>query len=145
MRVVVDKDEEGRDKLGFQFLGRTGHTKAGEVAGGSPESKRRSSPRPKLPSAARSQCRWRRSSFPTNVCEAGLAPGLRIFAGAVCTRAGRGLLRRRGRHERGCGPSPLPSPASMSASMSASTKFPSSAAAYFGGVKSALLSVSRSC
>ena len=31
--------------------------------------------------------------------------------------------------------------ASMSASMSASTKFPSSAAAYFGGVKSALLSV----
>jgi len=48
VRVVVDKDEQGRDKLGFQFLEgpiTPKPEKLPQVA--KPKAKRRSSPRPK--------------------------------------------------------------------------------------------------
>ena len=47
VRVVVDKDEEGRDKLGFQFLEGPVTPKPEKLPAVRPKAKRRSSPRPK--------------------------------------------------------------------------------------------------
>ncbi len=61
VRVIVDKDEQGRDKLGFQFLDGPVTPKPEKLPAVRPKPKRRSSPRPK-PSAARCRrCRWPRS------------------------------------------------------------------------------------
>src|SRR4029077_3493438 len=94
------------------------------------------------PSAARSRkCRWRRSSFPTNVCEAGLFRPAFAFSQAQYAHApGAGFCEGEGAMREVADKSASKF-ASMSAFMSAPTKFPSSVAAYFGGVKSALLSV----
>jgi ATP-dependent Clp protease ATP-binding subunit ClpA len=47
VRVIVDKDEEGRDKLGFQFLEGPVTPKPEKLPAVRPKAKRRSSPRPK--------------------------------------------------------------------------------------------------
>src|SRR6516162_5701650 len=47
VRVIVDKDEEGRDKLGFQFLDGPVTPKPEKLPAVRPKPKRRSSPRPK--------------------------------------------------------------------------------------------------
>ena len=47
MRVVVDKDEQGRDKLGFQFLDGPVTPKPEKLPAPKPKAKRRSPPRPK--------------------------------------------------------------------------------------------------
>ena len=48
VRVIVDKDEDGRDKLGFEYPRRAGDAEAGKAVGAArPKAKRRSSPRPR--------------------------------------------------------------------------------------------------
>ncbi len=47
MRVVVSKDEAGRDKLGFEFLDGPVTPKPEKLPAVRPKAKRRSSPRPK--------------------------------------------------------------------------------------------------
>ena len=48
VRVVVDKDEQGRDKLGFQFLDGPVTPKPEKLPAQKPKAKRRLPPRPKL-------------------------------------------------------------------------------------------------
>jgi ATP-dependent Clp protease ATP-binding subunit ClpA len=47
VRVIVDKDEQGRDKLGFQFLDGPVTPKPEKLPAARPKAKRRTSPRPK--------------------------------------------------------------------------------------------------
>jgi ATP-dependent Clp protease ATP-binding subunit ClpA len=47
VRVVVTKGEDGRDKLGFEFLDGPVTPKPEKLPAGQPKAKRRSSPRPK--------------------------------------------------------------------------------------------------
>jgi ATP-dependent Clp protease ATP-binding subunit ClpA len=47
VRVIVDKDEQGRDKLGFQFLDGPVTPKPEKLPAARPKAKRRASPRPK--------------------------------------------------------------------------------------------------
>ena len=49
MRVIVDKDEQGRDKLGFEFLDGPITPKPEKLPAVRPKAKRRSSPRPSKP------------------------------------------------------------------------------------------------
>ena len=48
MRVIVDKDENGRDKIGFEFLDGPVTPKPEKLPATQPKAKRRSSPWPKL-------------------------------------------------------------------------------------------------
>jgi ATP-dependent Clp protease ATP-binding subunit ClpA len=47
VRVIVDKDEQGRDKLGFEFLDGRVTPKPEKLPAVRPKAKRRASPRPK--------------------------------------------------------------------------------------------------
>ena len=47
MRVIVDKDEDGNDKLGFEYLDGPVTPKPEKLPAVRPKAKRRSSPRPK--------------------------------------------------------------------------------------------------
>ena len=85
VRVIVDKDEEGRDKLGFQFLDGP-ITPKPEKLPARPKAKR-------APAAAESRsvvrcrrCRWPRSRRRKHPISArpGHVPGLHIFAGRAC-------------------------------------------------------------
>ena len=129
VRVIVDKDEQGRDKLGFQFLDGPVTPKPEKLAGGATESK--------APFLAAAQAEARLSaegaageglSGVDNMAPGpGLVPGLRILqtAYAVAASCGcAGAMRQVcARHARSC------------------STFPSATAAFFGGVKSALTSV----
>src|SRR5262249_56102127 len=53
VRVIVDKDEEGRDKLGFPFLDGPVTPKPEQVPAARPHPKRRASPRPRPNRGAR--------------------------------------------------------------------------------------------
>ncbi|HTQ81668.1 MAG TPA: hypothetical protein VMI47_00220, partial [Pseudolabrys sp.] len=47
VRVIVDKDENGRDKLGFEYLDGPVTPKPEKIPAARPKAKRRSPPRPK--------------------------------------------------------------------------------------------------
>jgi ATP-dependent Clp protease ATP-binding subunit ClpA len=47
VRVIVDKDEQGRDKIGFQFLEGRITPKPEKLPAVRPKAKRRASPKPK--------------------------------------------------------------------------------------------------
>ena len=68
VRVIVDKDENGRDKLGFEYPRRAGHAEAGEAAGGAAQGQAprfAAADRKATASAARCRrCRWSRPRRP---------------------------------------------------------------------------------
>ena len=134
VRVVVAKDEAGRDQLGFEYPEGPITPKPEKLPAVQPKAKRRSSPRP-----GDAQTRLGAESaadqgltIPIEVAkrEAGLAkPGLRISQVLRAMAAGAGSCTDNG------------AMGELSRRMPAPSTFNSSSAAFFGGVKSALTSV----
>ena len=90
VRVVVTKDEDGRDKLGFEFLDGPVTPKPEKLPAVRPKAKRRSSPRPEgqaqfgaegAPDQGLTLSVFKTARFGRSA--GSIAPGLRIFASSV--------------------------------------------------------------